>query len=95
MGGGRIVIIRIEESISDATICNFQYRGFEMALSKVICDVVGEVKIIFPLVNSNLMYFDGISVLNNRTILMKCWSIGIYLKRYAGAWRKQMPWSFR
>lgn len=61
VGGGKIVTTGKEESISDATIYNFQYRGFEKALSKAMCDVVGEVKIIFPLVNSNVWYFDGIS----------------------------------
>jgi hypothetical protein len=61
VGGGKIVTTGKEESISDATIYNFQYRGFEMALSEAICDVVGEAKVILPLVNSNVWYFDGIS----------------------------------
>lgn len=60
-GGGKIIQTSIGESISDATIYNRQYEGFEAAMSKALEDVVGEIQIIFPLELNNVWYFDGIS----------------------------------
>lgn len=61
VGGGRIITTGKKESISDSIVYNFQYMGFETATLKALQDIAGEVQVVFPLVNNNVWYFDGIS----------------------------------
>lgn len=83
-GGGRIIQTSIGESISDATIYNRQYEGFEAAMSLALEDIVGETQIIFPLELHNVWYFDGISDFKNEEYFDKThefWNVSKKVRR--------------